>query len=362
MPKILKPYVPCLRWKRGEYQAVYRTTDMSKDQLTPLIEIPEIGFDFETRQPTKTIDDHLEPMGRRILSKWGKEICLIDFRLIPMQERMANGEHPITYLFRELREKDIHAIPVIRIDDDPKIVLAVAEFVASDNFCLSLRLDIAALARSDIKHLLQQLLTDLMVSVEDVIIIVDLGAPNFEPLPVFADLIKSIYLDLPFLEDWSEIVILGTSFPPSMVEVSMGLNRLQRHEWILYELLIEKLQQQGIRIPIYGDYTINHPDLLQLDMRIMKPSASLRYTIDKEWLIVKGKNVRDHRYDQYQDICRQVVESPFFCGAEFSAGDKYIEDCANGVASTGNLTTWREVGTNHHIQRIVTDLANNAAE
>ncbi|MEI7881504.1 MAG: hypothetical protein WCI95_11585 [bacterium] len=36
-------------------------------------------------------------------------------------------------------------------------------------------------------------------------------------------------------------------------------------------------------------------------------------------------------------------------GPKFSQGDKYIYDCATGTAGTGNLTTWRKVGTNHHL-------------
>ena len=41
-------YVPVLKWKQGEYQALYRLSNAVKDNLTPLLEIPPIGFDFET--------------------------------------------------------------------------------------------------------------------------------------------------------------------------------------------------------------------------------------------------------------------------------------------------------------------------
>jgi hypothetical protein len=39
-------------------------------------------------------------------------------------------------------------------------------------------------------------------------------------------------------------------------------------------------------------------------------------------------------------------------------GDEYISDCSEGSESTGTLTTWRWVGANHHITRVVNDLAN----
>jgi Beta protein len=45
-------------------------------------------------------------------------------------------------------------------------------------------------------------------------------------------------------------------------------------------------------------------------------------------------------------------------GAGFSPGSAYIESCRTGGASTGNLSTWRWVGTNHHMTKVVNDLAN----
>ena len=44
-------------------------------------------------------------------------------------------------------------------------------------------------------------------------------------------------------------------------------------------------------------------------------------------------------------------------GPEFSEGDRYISECAGGSAGTGNLTTWRKVGTNHHLEKVVRDIS-----
>ena len=70
-------YVPCLRWKQGEYQAVLRLSKAAKQSLTPFIEVPEIGFDFETKTENKTIDDHLAPFAGRVRKKWGQEPCFV---------------------------------------------------------------------------------------------------------------------------------------------------------------------------------------------------------------------------------------------------------------------------------------------
>jgi len=95
-----------------------------------------------------------------------------------------------------------------------------------------------------------------------------------------------------------------------------------------------------------------------VDMRIVKPYSSIRYTIDNHWYIAKGKNVRDHGFEQYRKLSRQIQASRQYCGHDFSWGDQYIQKCASKSGSTGNLMMWRQVGTNHHIEKVAQDIAN----
>ena len=43
-------YIPILKWKQGEYQALSELTPEIKKNIVPLFEIPPIGFDFENRK------------------------------------------------------------------------------------------------------------------------------------------------------------------------------------------------------------------------------------------------------------------------------------------------------------------------
>ena len=72
-------YVPCLRWKQGEYQAVLQLPISTKRLFTPLIEVPEIGWDFENEIETKTIDEHLAPFAKRITKNGGDGLVLLTF-------------------------------------------------------------------------------------------------------------------------------------------------------------------------------------------------------------------------------------------------------------------------------------------
>ena len=142
-----------------------------------------------------------------------------------------------------------------------------------------------------------------------------------------------------------------------MAEIKRSPTIIPRYEWILYKRVVGSLRKAKVRLPTFGDYGISHPDLLSLDMRLVKPSATIRYTTDDDWFIVKGPNVRDNGYKQYREHCRTVMASASYMGPSFSEGDKYISECAAGSARTGNLTTWRKVGTNHHLEKVVRDVS-----
>ncbi len=99
------PYVPCLRWKQGEYQALKHLSAGARQSILPLIEVAEIGFDFEKQKQSKTIDEHLSPFAQRVSEKWGRDECLVDLRLVGASNRMLKGEDALTFVFDDLKLK-----------------------------------------------------------------------------------------------------------------------------------------------------------------------------------------------------------------------------------------------------------------
>jgi hypothetical protein len=354
-------YVSCLRWKQGEYQALYRLSSDAQDSIVPLIEVAEIGFDFETQTNAKSIDDHLARFAKRVRDKWGRRQCFVDLRHIDCSQHMADGRHAMTFIFDDLRSKGALATPVIGLEQDSECQVAVGEVVANDNRGLCLRINIEEVAKPDPRSSIDEMLEMCEVDVEQCDLILDLGAPNFEPINGFAGLLHTLITNLPYLDLWRSFGLIGTSFPLSMGEVASGPSIIPRNEWRLYKRLVARLGASGIRIPSFGDYAINHPRIVRLDWRVVKPYASVRYTIDDGWLIVRGQNVRDHKFGQYRELCQAVVSSKHYCGSGFSEGDEYIYKCARGIGPTGNLTVWRRVGTNHHLEKVVQDVATFAA-
>lgn len=350
-------YVPCLQWKQGEYQAVLRLSDSIKRLFTPLIEVPEIGYDFEKRRAEKTIDGHLKDVGKRVQKKWGKRACFVDLGLIGPSERMETGIHPVQHVFDDLRIRGCSGVPVSGLLRDNDYKRAVRQVISRDKKGVCLRITIEQAEKSDLKNDISELLKFLNSGREQCDLILDLGAPSFVPLDGFCKVVQRNVQGFPYLNEWRTVTIIGTSFPRTMGELGIGDNVVPRYEWKLYKTLIVNLSQAKTRLPAFGDYAASHPEVPNLDMRLVKPAASIRYTIDDAWYVIKGRNVRDYKFEQYHEHCRSLIASRHYEDPTFSQGDKYILGCANGTASTGNLTTWRWVGTNHHIEKVTRDIA-----
>jgi len=354
-------YVPCLRWKMGEYQAVLRLRDTKKKMFTPLIQIPEIGYDFKEKKLKKTMDEHLKDFVlKKIYKKWGSSFCFVDLKLVGLSARLENGTHPLKYVFDDLRKVRCSATPVTGLDRDSAFQQEIREILVKDKRGVCLRISIEKAAKSESVGKIDSLLSTLHIKHNNCDLVLDLSAPdNFEPLEGFAKAIQAIVSRIPYLEKWRTFSVLGTSFPDSMGSMRLGVNIVPRYEWKLYKVIVDNFKRTSLRLPTFGDYAISHPTFSEYDMRLAKPSVKIRYTTDNSYYIVKGHNIRDERYGknkQYHNLSKKVIESPHYRGPEFSWGDEYVKQCANS-GKPGSLTTWVTVDTNHHIEKVTQDIA-----
>ena len=92
-------YVPFLKWRQSEYQALFKLKKEVKDLIIPYIIMPPIEYDFEEKRLKKTIQEHIEPMPKRLKEKWGSRLALLDFHESIEQEIMDSGENVIKYLY-----------------------------------------------------------------------------------------------------------------------------------------------------------------------------------------------------------------------------------------------------------------------
>jgi hypothetical protein len=348
-------YVPVLKWKMGEYQALSRLSDQVKARTTPLLEIPPVGFDFESREARESWSSHLGDFGRRLRNKWQSRLCFIDLKHIPRDVRVAN-QHPLEFIFGQVRAEGCTAIPVVSLNSDHHFMQSVSRIAREDGRGAALRISLEDFDSDDLVSAIENCLSSLGLQITDADLIVDLDAANFVPIKAFVRSLGILYEMIPTPNRWRTLTIVGSSYPQTVAGFEPE-SLVNRNEWITYKAFVKSLGRDT-RIPTFGDYADATPDLVELDMRLIKPLAKLRYTIDDQWYIAIGSNVRSNGFGQYRDMCTKLIRKSFYSGKSFSEADRYIYDCATGNQKTGNLSTWVWVATNRHISKVVSDLAN----
>ena len=346
-------YVPALQWRLGEYQALLRLADQVKDRIAPFITIPEIGFDFEEWRPKKSAHDHVLPFPDRYKSKWGKRSAWVGVHENVVQNPMDDRRHIFTYVFDELRSFKANAIPAIPIAADTNTVRAIAAIVKRDRLGVAISVRLEDLMKQNPGAQVQRMASTLGVGLSAIDVIVDLGAPNFEPYDAFSSALIVTLRRLGDLQAYRNLVLIGTAMPETFRDVAKGVDEIPRHDWLFYKTLVARLPS-GMRRLNFGDYTIVHPKFKALDMRLIKPAGKLVYTTRSSWMVCKGGAFRENP-KQMHDHCENLVNKGIFKGPGYSRGDNYIAKCALRQVGPSNQTRWKDVAINHHITHVVKD-------
>ncbi|MCC8434211.1 beta family protein [Brevibacillus sp. M2.1A] len=348
-------YVPILKWKQGEQKAIELLPLTVKQGLTPLLEIPPIDWDFENEAPKKTIDEHLANVSETLSRSWGLDRPLyLDLNFIESNERMASGQHPLGYIFNQLRTDGINAIPVTGTNRDSAYQIEVISVHQRDQLGICIRLTEEDF--DDLQVNIDSLLTTLGVDTTEIDLVIDYKYVNPNDRTRTALFISGLINGLPYLNSWRNLILCGTAFPKDLSDVgSNTIDQIERSEWIIWKRLIQTNRVN--RTLTFGDYAIANPEPFEADPRLIRMSANIRYTGDDKFIIFKGRDLRKYGHNQYYQLAAQAVAHQEYKGAGFSAGDHYIQEVANQSTTPGNPATWRRAGTNHHLTLVVNELS-----
>ena len=344
-------YVPILKSRAGEFTALERLTDKTKKKILPLIEVTDIPWDFKSNQKAKTLNAHVDKFADKLTKSWGTSYpILIDLPPSLLDGKVSNGDHLLKYLCNEGRAKGLKLVPVTGLGRGATYNTEIKGACATDANGASIRLETSDLANPALKAALDTLLGEIGVKASEVDLILDFKEilPSQENTVLLA--LQQASSTLPRIKEWRSITFAASSFPKDLSGVGPNqIERIPRTEWKIWKAM----NADKARFPTifgFGDYAISHPVMNEVDPRIIRMSANIRYTLDDTWLVMKGKSVRSTGYGQYSDpLSTQLVKMKEYKGASYSAGDQYIEDCAKKKVNSGNMTTWRFVGVNHHV-------------
>jgi hypothetical protein len=358
-----KHYIPILKWKPAEQQALEKLNNQEKGVISPLIQLvmpqpklPKLGEIEKSREEqleevATSYKIKLPKIPEEILKSWGKSPAFIDFSLIYADYLRIESLNQILSVGEGL---GLSLIPVVNLSSDIEVRKATALLVKKYNHGLCLRLVPADFSNLvDLSQEIQKFLVACSLSEKDVDLLIDLKEKDNQYLK-FIDLSQKISN----LNEWRTFTFASGAFPIDLTKCVLGENYIPRSDWNNWvgQINSKKLQ----RYPSFADYTILHP-IQKESVRFFSPSASIRYTLKDQWLVMRGQKGKTVQYLANAQLLSQDQKfNGKFRGASFSFGDNYIVEKGKDLKTpkTGNATNWLTAGINCHLTCTASQIAN----
>lgn len=365
-----KHYVPILRWKAAEKDALRDVPAKDKDAISPLLELimpqPKKTSIRNGNTPAQMLEESVSLLSTKaveipaeILEYWGKKPIFIDVHLIDATVRAACLEQ----ILLGAKVLGIFVIPVISmtsttsVESDAKAKEFALDFAEKHNHGICLRLSRSDLRRESVADEINAFLKFHGLKKADTDLLIDLQIADDE----YKSLVPRINA-LPGLSEWRTFTLISGAFPVDLTKFKQpDLYRIERMDWKAWLDSNSSLSRKAA----FGDYTIQHP-VYREPVPGANPSASIRYTAREEWLVMKGQGLRSPKsagHAQYPANAALLIGQPEFksFGETFSVGDAYIAKMGKEptkAKQTGNPRTWLRAGINHHLVCVVWQLSN----
>ena len=254
-----------------------------------------------------------------------------------------------------MHSSGVRATPVTGLERDDPYQVAAKQAVANASGAVAIRLlveDIALPSKTSLP--LSKLVTRLGAIPERSYLLLDFRGLRDADVAVAVQRALVSLRSFSRIAKWKHTAILGSGMPDTLSGIKTRTQaEVRRTELELWEKVSAGFDGPG---PLFGDYGVLNPEFMEpMDPRKIKPSAKIRYTLERNWLIVKGGSFRDDP-GQFRSMAAFVAGQEGYCGQGFSWGDDYIAECRTR-AGVGNLETWVRADTNHHIEFVSRQIA-----
>lgn len=361
---IIKSYVPIIRWRSAEIKALKNLYPEDRDGITPL-------FEFIMPPPNTDKDDYkkiLEDSKSKFLRKlpniaqdiakcWGQNAAFVDVHLLDGDIRASAFEQ----ILSSTGDLDLFSIPVVYIipvvgtQSDAETRSVAVKFAKINKRGLCIRIDESHFDNKDLFQEIESFVKSNGLDFSTIDILVDLKIID-ENMAIKSVIEK--LSNIPHIMQWRSLILTGGSFPKDLSNLEKHSHSpINRFDWNLWKVLSKENKIE--RCPIFSDYTIQHPIYYGYVLRA-NISASIRYTSDETWEILRGEGLKNEKgagYRQYPAQAQLLSEQSFFKGSTFSFGDAYIVEKAKPGKTTGSPQTWLTAGINHHLTLVVRQIS-----
>ncbi len=341
-------YVPILKGKRGEFDALRDLREPTRAGIYPLIEVlpsPE----------EQDVDADVGKALDALAVRWFAEPVMIDVGYFDLEP--DNGRTALGAAMDMAKGRLEHPVPVFRLADPRAVRSDAARAASAHGHGVALRLisEDLDVEPDELSGEIAHALDDVGLDPARLDVIFDLGAITGDVAVLGgARLVTSLLRELDRMSEYRSVTIAAGAFPVDLSSVTpWTLGEHPRDDAALYNRIRSRPMTRTID---YGDYAIAHP--LLTSSVPFSPPPQLRYTVADRWLTLKARRNDPRGNDQFYDVCATIARHPAFVGADLGAADLRIARGRAGGYGPGNATTWRTIGTMHHADLVVSRLTN----
>lgn len=324
-------YYPILKWKKGEQEALKSLKNQKN--FYPIIEI------FDEYSPAKFFAELKTYCNTPIyfdLNKFDID-CINDF---------------VNYTALN----NIPAYPIFYPDDLINNTLLSSKFAVK----IPIPVDFEGPTFEEILNILSSYPKHNINLILDAGEVIDSRTANI----TFDLYYRIISNNIDILCDFENITICLTSFPAQLNIDSGEDMAYKRFDFLIFQKLFEEFIDSALNDKIqYSDYGVTKFTDTELDFSKMRYGIlpKIKYTTKTQYIVKKGE--KDRRQNiftrSYIDISKEIVNSPYFFGEQFSYGDKCIYEKSHlPNAKPGNAKQWVTYCTNHHLTVLMEQLSN----
>lgn len=339
-------YVPVLKLKQGEKRALALVRPAVAALMTPLLEVVE-------SVRAEPIAKHLS----RAFHKLDRAVEGLDRYLLDPRELAPLGEPAAREVFRRATDLGKPFTPVVGISRASGVRSALD--AAQDG--LAIRLERGELEVPGLGPRLMRFVGTHALVAAQLDLLVDLGSVDLMVTAGVADMALAFLREVPQPPTWRSVTLLASAYPkrPDVGRNSDAL--VERVDWKAWRDVLYPRRSTLRRMPAFGDSAIQHPAGVEgFDPKKMRVSATLRYATQDNWLLVKGEATDVvPPSTQFPRLARRLTTSPLeehFEGEDHCSGCEGVVRAAGGAPGYGSATTWRCLGTVHHITTAVEGL------
>ncbi|WP_405500457.1 beta family protein [Streptomyces niveus] len=341
-------YVPILKAKAGELQALEHATPEVRSRMRPFLELvpdPEL------------VRDQLETFSDRAMDAIPTgEVLTVDCGALPGTQVLEGASGgPIARLSESLGLRGVDMCPVVRISDADDVLHEAAEASRSHQRGACLRVATGLSGATPNEDQIRTMLRTIRLDPEEVDLLIDVGP--VQSGSTMDGLVEGVIKLLDLLSQWQwrhECVAAG-AFPANLTGFPRGqATPVARRDLELWKQVAHHLHGQT---PDFGDFGVTHPRMPTQSRGT--PDPNMRYTTPDNWQVFVYPRVRPGN-DDFFTLSRDLVSSPHWpaTGPRTSWGDARLHECANRQRlKAGSGTQWRAWATSHHLAMVTAEIA-----